>query len=803
MELLVAQSVTYLAGGRELLAGVNLRLSGGARLGLVGPNGSGKSTLLRLLAGLEAPDAGRLLRAPGVRIGYLPQTSPGSAASGTLWEHASRVLARTNELEARARQATEPEEHARLQAEFERAGGYGAEAALRRELAAVGFGAAHDHRPLHTLSAGERRRLALATTLAEDPDVLLLDEPTNHLDVAARARLGRRLAGWAGALVVVSHDRALLDEATLSTAFLEPGGALGSDPSRLVVEPGAYTEARARRDGALRAGHKRERERAKEAARLEAMAAELATFGRKAAARKRAAERGAARLKLAAAKLPAPAAEPRLARSGVHAHRRHLGATLLEAKALTAPPVLSGVTLKLNRGQRVALLGANASGKSTLLKLLSGELPSSDPGAELRYAPGLKLRYVGQEDRGLSEQPSLLEQVSDRLGGVAAGALLAGAGVPTDRWDQPPAALSGGERARAGLALALAEDADLWLIDEPTNDLDLHAVEALEQQLLEQLTASGAGLVLATHDRRLAERLTDEVWSVETGDVQRYPDVAAYLTGNRLGDDGANARTVHGPAAVVLPADSAHTETREAAANDAASDETTARTLTAQLEERRSQLLRLRDEDPDLSDRDRTRVLQLLGEVEEALMAAYAARLPAPAPSYRSVENGVVVYAERLDTAPEAGSGEPLAPARLAVVAPQPFPTTCLGAKEASEVAASALAQLAAAAGGEAQGGLADPDQVLALCAAAWLEARLEGEVGHLRFVHREAACALPYVLAALANAGTRLAFTRLGAHAVQLHHPGALPGVSLRPAGNGWWSLGLGEFLRAEGWLR
>ena len=802
-----------LAGGSELLEGVSLRLSTGDRVGLVGANGSGKSTLLRALAGAEQPASGRLWRAPGVRVGYLAQSAQTLPPGQTLWQAASRYLEGVRELEARMRQAeretmlseAQVEEYARLQSEFERAGGFGAEAVLRRELAAVGFTGADDGRLVASLSAGERRRLALAGTLASAPDLLLLDEPTNHLDIAARVSLTRRLAAWSGALVVVSHDRALLDGTTTLTGFLARPSLPSGGPARLHLERAPYSEARARRLGSLAAADKRARQHAKEAQRLEVMAAELATFGKKAAARKRAAQRDLRRLRLGGALAGTPAeAPPHLATTAAAAVRQG-AATLLEATALSSPPAIDNVDLSVRRGDRVALLGPNGSGKSTLLALLAGTRPSSDPTTELRYLPGLKLRIIGQEDRGLADGVSLWQQATERVGGVRAGRLLAGAGVPPERWSAVPGELSGGERARAGLALSLAEEADVWLLDEPTNDLDLAAVEALEAQLLEKLDGSGAALLLATHDRRLAANLTSEVWALQDGQVAHFAGVNEYLVSQTAEAAAAAPATRGSGSALPEPTQSHGAATGGAgrvgqAAQDAASPAPAAEAPAGAdldaLEERRAELLRLRDEHGALSERERGRVQAALDEVEEALMAAYGARLPALAPAYRLVERGLTLFADHL----EGGAAPPQGTAprdRLVVVVPQVRSDSSPAA-----TAAAAFGRLAAVRYG-AGGGLADPDHVLLDCAACWLEVRLQQQVGHLQFVDRTQACTLPYVRAALADAGARLAFTRLGARAVQLHHAGLLPGTLLAAAGSGWWSLGLGEFLVLEGWGR
>ncbi len=807
MELLIAQRLNVSLGGDALLANLHLRLSAGDRVGLIGPNGSGKSTLLRVLAGRQQADSGRLWRAPGVRVGYLPQSEEPASSGGTVWQVASGSLALVRELEGRMRELEQrsgraadgtaaADAYARLQAEFEQAGGYAAEAVLRRELAALGFEGKDDERLVTELSAGERRRLALAGTLAAAPDLLLLDEPTNHLDLATREWLGRRLTAWNGALMIVSHDRALLDAATTRTAFLEP--AADGAGNRLTLEPGPYSTAAARRTVTLRASHKRERERAKEAARLEAMAAELARFGHKAHARKRGAERRlreVTKVQLPASRAATPGEEahsaPQLAAAGRAAVRGGAGTTLVEATALSSPPLLNVTSLRVNSGDRIALLGPNGSGKSTLLELLSGSQRSADPRSELRFAGALRLRHVGQVDRGLHGGVTLWDQATQRIGAVTAGRLLSEAGLPPRTWSLPPTAVSGGERARAGLALALAEDADLWLLDEPTNDLDLAAVEALEAQLLAKLEASGAALLLTTHDRRLAERLTTEVWAIEAGAVVRYSGVAAYLAGERSGLEPQGPVGARTPTGVQEAARASDREADATEADDAGRHGAGRQHFPDldDLELRRVELLRLRDEEPGLTERDRERVHASLAETEGALMAAYAATLPAPAPLYRLVERGYTMYADWV------GDPRMAAPSHLVVVVPQVRPgDTALGAGVAAATLLAALAQGA---------GLPDPDLLLDGFAAAWLEVRLVDAVGHLRLVERARASVLPSVRVALVDAGVRLAFTRLNARAVQLHRTGELEGSLLRPAGHGWWYLTLEEFLEADGWGR
>lgn len=809
MELLVAENLMYArssgggsSAGGDLLAGVSLRLSSGDRVGLVGPNGSGKSTLLGLLAGRLKPGGGRISRAPGVSVGFLPQGA-GPAAGGTVGDAVARALAPVRELESlmrrlapRAEQPKVRAEYAALEAEFERLGGFGAQARLERELALVGLAGAPLERELSRLSAGEQRRLALALTLGALPDVLLLDEPTNHLEFRARALLGERLAQWRGALLVVSHDRAFLDACTLSTAFLEPRAPTAGSGSQLTLRRGPYGVARGRRDRAFAAATKREQERLKEVARLEAMAEEFATFGQKAQSRRRAALRS--RERLLAAKEPAaqPADAPTLAGTaaapgevgGRGAAPRGGGGTLLTFERMSSGSVIRGVNLMLQAGARVALMGPNGSGKSTLLELLAGERPSDDPRALLNYRPGLRLRYVAQRDRGVRGEGSVRGVVEERLGSGAAARLLVGAGVPRSSWELPVSELSGGERARVGLALAFSESADLWLVDEPTNDLDLAAVEALEEQLAVLLEESGAALVLATHDRRLAESLCDEVWSLNGGELERYASVEEYAAGRKAGaaPPASSGLTWPAPeAAALLEGDP------PPGGNGSVEAGSDARVRAVELE--RAALLEMETSDAQLTERERRRLQLRLSRLEEELMMLYEERLAPPAPPYRVVEGGLVLYGDEL---PLGNAGGGAQGRRIGVVAPQP---PLPGAEGGARRPGGAASEGGGAAAHRALAALArgvPAERALVGCAAAWLEVVRVGGVGHLALRQLSNARALPRVNAALASAGAYLAFTRFGVDSVQLHHRGALPGTALKPAGNGWWSLGLGEFF-------
>ncbi len=733
MELLSAANVAFDVAGAELFAGVDLRLATGDRVGLVGANGSGKSTLLRLLAAEVAPSSGSVRRAPGVSIGLLAQ-SDALLPGPTVADAVRTATQRAHELEAELRllerrMAAGEADGAQYDAvlhEFERIGGYAAEARAREIVASLGLGGELEHEVRH-LSAGQRRRLALALTLVRAADVLLLDEPTNHLDLAAREWLARRLSAHDGAVVVISHDRALLDAATNRSAFLAGG--------RLWPERGAYSVARRRREALKRSGLKRAREQGREADRLERMAAELATFGRKAAARKRRAERQSVALRALAATGEQHTRTPSTVLVRDQASRTGGRVdTLVSVGHATMPGVLDDVTFSVRRGERIVLLGPNGSGKSSVVRLLAGDLSSVGPLTEVSYLPGLKLRLVDQVERGLEPDVSLLAQVAAAVGGGKAAQLLAEAGVPPRAWDLLPAQGSGGERARAGLALAFAHRSDLWLLDEPTNDLDLEAVEAFEAQLTEALDASGAAVLLATHDRRLAEKVGEVVWSVQDGQLVRYRDVAAYLRSDPLA------------AATALPVEGEAVASPEPQPAD---DE-----LVASLEDERVALLRSLADPLLLSERDSVRLRRRIEVIEDELMEHYAARLPEALPRYRVVEHGLAVVGD-------------LVGGRLELHLR----------------------------------GYAPDDESVASAAAAGVEAALNGTVAHLRLREPAAACLLERSRSALVDAAVRLAFTVLGASAVQFQSVEPFSSRWLKAAGDDWHTADLGHFLRAEGW--
>jgi ATPase subunit of ABC transporter with duplicated ATPase domains len=512
-------------GARTIFAHVTLTIGPRSRIGLVGPNGVGKSTLLRVVAGLEPPDAGIVSRSPAsLTIGYLPQEPDARAGETVLTFLARRtgVAAAEAELErcadALASDPAAADAYARALERFLALGGGDLAARASSVCADLGLGVALD-RPMTALSGGEAARTALAAILLSRYDVLLLDEPTNDLDFDGLDRLERFLLRRAGALVVVSHDRALLDRVATSIVAIDPW------THRVAEWAGgwsAYAEAREleRRRQYERFGAAEERRREVEAL-LAQRRGEAASLGGSTAKRTGGADRRATNA-LATKVRQAERALERvddaekpyepwelLLSLDVADRGGDLLAELRAAIAERGAFRLGPVDLRLAAGDRVAVTGRNGSGKSTLLAMLLGALPLVHGTRVVgrRTAIGA----LGQDRRAYAGAEPLLDVFARATGLVPVDArtLLAKFGLGADDVGRSCSTLSPGERTRAHLAELQARGVNLLVLDEPTNHLDLEAVGQLEAALR---TYAGA-LVVVSHDRRFLEALapTDEI----------------------------------------------------------------------------------------------------------------------------------------------------------------------------------------------------------------------------------------------------------------------------------------------------
>jgi ATP-binding cassette subfamily F protein 3 len=506
MSLLTISGATIRLGGRLLLDDADLIVDPGRRIGLVGRNGAGKSTLLRAIAGELAMDGGEIRLARGARMATVKQEAPSGDAS--LLE---TVLQGDTERLALLAEAETADPH-RLAEVHDRLVAIGADAAPARAaviLAGLGFDEAAQRRAVSEFSGGWRMRVALATALFANPELLLLDEPTNHLDLEATLWLEAWLARFPGAALVVSHDRGLLDRAVEAIAHLDRG--------KISLTPGGFDAfVRIRTERALqqtRAGEKIAAERAHIQSFIDRFRAK-ATKARQAQARIKALER-LPQIEAVIEDTPTRFAFPEPARIAppiLALDRVDVG--------YDGKPVLRGLSLTVDMDDRIALLGANGNGKSTMAKLLAGRL--APLGGEVRRGPKLRVGYFAQhqaEELVAAETPiDHMTRALPRATPPQVRSQLARFGLDSARAETPIANLSGGEKARLLLALATRDAPQLLILDEPTNHLDIDAREALVKALAD---FQGA-VLLITHDPHLVELIADRLWLVADGSVRPF-----------------------------------------------------------------------------------------------------------------------------------------------------------------------------------------------------------------------------------------------------------------------------------------
>ncbi|RKW12894.1 MAG: ATP-binding cassette domain-containing protein, partial [Cardiobacterium sp.] len=503
--LLTAQDLSLAFGWRPLLDHVNFSLESGERVALLGRNGEGKSTLLNVLRGAQMPDDGSLRISEGVRIAYLPQDPP-AADARTVREVVRDGLAETAALVERyqtllaAHDAHDADELARLEAAVAAADGWQLDNRIDGILQRFDLDGAAQ---MADLSGGWRRRVWLARVLVARPDVLLLDEPTNHLDMGAIIWLENLLNNFAGAVVFVTHDRAFLEKVANRIWELDRGRLLDvkSDYRRFLrtreEAQHAEAEAQARFDKKLaeeeiwiRQGIKARRTRNEGRVRaLKAMRAERAA---------RIERQGKANLQLDAGE-----------RSG----RQVIVAENLSFAHAGGAPLVQDFSDIIERGEKIGLVGANGAGKTTLLRLLLGELPPT--AGRLKHGTKLEVAYFDQLRAQLDPEETLRDSVGAGRDYIETNgqrkhiaAYLQDFLFPPERWRTPVGALSGGERARLLLARLFAQPANVLVLDEPTNDLDIETLE-----LLEEVLADYPGTVLlVSHDRAFLDAVVTRLW---------------------------------------------------------------------------------------------------------------------------------------------------------------------------------------------------------------------------------------------------------------------------------------------------
>jgi len=534
--MLVIDELAVRVAGRLLLEGASAHIPTGARVGLVGRNGAGKTTLFRVIAGELAPEHGQVQHTPRGSIDRLAQEAPDGPES--LLE---TVLAADRErarLLAEAELATEPDRIAEIQTRLADIGAHSAPARAAGILAGLGFSHADQQRPTSEFSGGWRMRLALAATLFAEPDLLLLDEPTNYLDLEGTLWLQEHLARYPRTVIIISHDRDLLDHAV--------NWILHLDASKLTLYRGGYSAFERQRRERQALDRKLAKQQESERKRLTAFVERFRAKATKA-------RQAQSRMKLLAKLEPTAAAvAEEVLPIEFPPPAKPLSPPIIALDDVSVgyepgKPVLRRLNLRIDDDDRIALLGANGNGKSTLVKLLSGRLApmggriTRPDKLEIAYFAQHQLEELAPQDSAYDHLRRLMPEQPEAKVRARAGAI----GFPGPKADTPAGRLSGGERARLLLGLATLGGAHLIVLDEPTNHLDIDSRAAL----ITGINAYPGAVILVSHDRYLIEACADRLWLVAAGqvvpfegDLDEYRDaVLAERGGGKSADPGRKA----------------------------------------------------------------------------------------------------------------------------------------------------------------------------------------------------------------------------------------------------------------------
>ena len=506
--MLVVDGVSLRLGGHPILDHASASLPPRARVGLVGRNGAGKSTLLKLIAGMYEADAGGIEAPSGTRIGYLAQEAPGGES--TPFETVLAAAIERAELLAEAEHADDAHRIAEIHERLNAIDAHGAPARASRILAGLGFGEEAQHQPLSSFSGGWRMRVALAALLFSQPDLLLLDEPSNHLDLEAELWLEAFLKSYRRSLIVVSHERDLLNNVVDYILHLERGG--------LTLYPGNY-------DAFARLRHERRAQADALRAQQEARAKKLRAYVDRWRYKAHTARQAQSRLKALDRMQVAEAVVDDATLVFDFPSPKDLRPPLIvleNASVGYAPglPVLSRLNLRIDPDDRLALVGRNGNGKTTLARLLAGQL---EPMSGTIAASGkLQVGYFAQHQiEELVPDETPFQHMERLLPGAKPGevrAQLGRFGFSGDKANLAVRQLSGGERARLSLALITRDAPHILILDEPTNHLDVDARDAL----VEALTEFGGAVVVVSHDRHLLGLVADRLVLVEDGTAKEF-----------------------------------------------------------------------------------------------------------------------------------------------------------------------------------------------------------------------------------------------------------------------------------------
>src|SRR6478752_9282707 len=516
--------LTKTFGDRVLFDAVTWQIVARERVGLCGPNGAGKTTLLKMMAGLEEPDAGAILKPSTLTVGYLPQDGLDHAGK-TVFEEASSAFARLldmkaemHELEDRLGDPSVPESdheailgrYSDLQDQFRLGDGYAIELKTATVLQGLGFERDDFERPTETFSGGWEMRLALAKLLLKQPNLLLLDEPTNHLDLEARNWLEEYLIAYPHAVILVSHDRFFLDAVVTRIADLTL--------RTLTDYVGNYSDYLVAHEARIDQMRKAKREQDEEVARVRMF---IDRFRYQATKASQVQSRIKMLEKVVPIEVPVERKKihfnfPSCAKSGrMVLELKHVGKSYGELS------IFRDLNLHIERGDRIALVGPNGVGKSTLMRMLSGEEPPDS--GERTLGHNVVMQYFAQDEATrMDPAPTVYETLSSgsplqmvpMIRDILGGFLLSG-----DDVYKPVRVLSGGERTRLAVARMLLRPSNTLLLDEPTNHLDLDSKEVL----LDALVDFGGTLIFVSHDRYFVERLATKIIEVGNGTAVMFP----------------------------------------------------------------------------------------------------------------------------------------------------------------------------------------------------------------------------------------------------------------------------------------
>jgi len=541
--------LTKAFGDRTLIDHVTWQIGDGDRVGLCGPNGAGKTTLLKMLAGLDEPDEGGIIKPAQLTIGYLPQD--GLSHSGrTVFEEASLafkplldIKAEMHDIEHRLADASVPERdhdallsrYSDLQDRFRLGDGYNMDLQIATVLRGLGFGPDALGRPAETFSGGWQMRIALGKLLLGRPNLLLLDEPTNHLDLDARNWLEEYLSTYPFAVILVSHDRYFLDAVVTRITDLN---------LRVLTDyVGNYSKYVEQRDAMLDRLRKAKREQDEEVARVKMFIDRFRYQATKAA-------QVQSRIKLLEKVVPIEVPPERKRIRFTFPTCAKSGRTVLEIahaqKAYGEIGVFTDLSLHIERGDRIALVGPNGAGKSTLMRMLSGE-EQPDSG-ERTLGHQVVMEYFAQ-DEAVRLDPKLTVYETLQSGSPtdmvpAIRTILGGFLFSGDDVYKKVAVLSGGERTRLAVARMLLRPSNTLLLDEPTNHLDLDSKDVL----LDALEDYGGTLIIVSHDRYFVERLATKIIEIGHGRAVVYPGTYAEFLWSKAQADSRAAAGATEPA---------------------------------------------------------------------------------------------------------------------------------------------------------------------------------------------------------------------------------------------------------------